>query len=101
MSFKNKLKKIKNKLGKKKSVFSMDYLSNEEKTGVITGLVLLGAAAGYLLSSSSEAEACCVSGWNNAATPTGKNTHNQGWSNWGSWGSWSNWCRWSQHSNCT
>ena len=106
MSFADKIKKIKNKLNEKNSVFSLNYLSGEEKTGVITGLVLLGAASGYLLSQSSEAEASsCVSGWaNNAAAPGVVNKHLSGWRNWGQWCdwlSWCNWCRWSRWSQWT
>ena len=103
MAFADKIKKIKNKLENKKAMFSLNYLSNDEKTGVITGLVLLGAAAGYLLSSSPEAEAStCVSGWNNSTNPSVKNTHHAGWSNWAQWCDWcdwSDWCNWSRHSN--
>ena len=84
MSFKDKLNKIKKKIKDSKSVLSLDYLDDNEKTGVITGLVFLGATAGYLLSQSSEAEAStCISGWLNNAGLSGTSTHHSGWDNWG------------------
>ena len=87
MAFRDKLKKIKNKLKNNKSILSLNYLSNEEKTGVVTGLVLLGAAAGYLFSSSEAEASTCVSGGNNTTTPA-HNPVNK-WKNWGRWCNWS------------
>lgn len=90
MAFADNTKKIKNKLDDKKSVFSLNYLSNKEKTGVVTGLVLLSVAVEYLFSQSLGAEAStCVSGWNNNTSITSKNTHHAGWNNGGNWCSWS------------
>ena len=100
MSFKDKLNKIKNKIKDSKSVLSLDYLDDNEKTGVITGLVLLGAATGYLLSHSPEAEAStCVDNYNNNVGLSGKSIHHSGWDNWGNWGRWCRWSKWSRHSN--
>ena len=94
MTFKDKLKKIKNKLKNNKSFMSLNYLSNEEKTGVITGLVILGAAWSYLLSQSSETEASsCLSGWNNNTSLN----HIDRWSNWDNWKDWCSWSQWSSN----
>ena len=69
-------------------------MTNEEKTGVITGLVLLGVAAGYLFSSSEVEASTCVSGWNNNTTHSGVDH----WNNWCDWCAWNNWTNWSKHS---
>lgn len=85
MSVKDKLKKIK----------QMDLwkLNDDEKTGVINGLVLLGAALGTTLSlqshdASADAPSCNVDSdeWGNWADWTNS------WSNWSDWNNWGDWC---------
>lgn len=85
VSIKNNLRKIK----------QMDLWkpTNDEKTGVLNGLILLGAALGTALSLQSHdahaaAPTCTGDGWGNWSDWTNS------WSNWGDWTNWGDWGDW-------
>ena len=85
MGIKDKVKKI-----KQMDLWKPD---DNEKTGVVNGLILLGAALGASLSlqghdACADEPACSGDEWGNWSDWTNS------WSNWADWSNWSDWTDW-------